>query len=753
MDLSSRSVAIDRAILVVGLALFAALALLASPQKSAAFDEQYHLAAGYAYLRTGDYRLATNHPPLMGMIAGLALLPRHDVNLPLDHAAWQTADRYRFSDVWLWESNDQGPALVVQSRIPIVLVGMLLLLGIYGWARQTVGRWGAWLALALAVLDPNLVANSRVVTTDLGLTCFLFLACWRLWVWLTGGSRANIVLAGLCAGLAMGAKYTGLLFWPVALLVVLVHPRRSEGDGPLQRASGLAAMGLTAYAVLWAIYRFDTSSVTLGSLHMTLPAGAYFQQLLRTFERIVDPAHPHLVYLLDQVSEVGSWYYLPVAAAVKIPLPTWLLVVWGSVVALRSEGLRRLSALWAVPLAFVTLGLTAYLTIGFRHILPIVPFLLVLAGYATRPMQLPHRAGVVAKIVCAGCVAWLVVNTWRIYPHQEAFFNELAGSWTNWSRILVDSNLDWGQDLPALKRVMDEQGIDVVNLAYFGNAVPERYGVRYRPLHSYLRQIDGIELDAYNPYTPEPGWYAISATSLRLGLLEPTTVDLYAYFRDLTPTAHAGYSIYLYQVGYPDAMPVDRPVIAGVPVSALSPAELGVTPGRRTQVKWRRGAEIEVYPLGNGTGPQPSSYSPLEADFAGVLTLEGYEWENRRVAPGDTLHLNFYWRVGDESMPMPAPTRGAPLSFFLHMTGDEASQIVAQYDGWPIALRGLEPGDIIVHPVTVDLPDDLPPGAYTLLAGLYSPQNGARLVVTTPSDGQAGAGDHVLIGQVDVQTD
>jgi len=58
-------------LLVLALFLFLAQLLIASPQKSAAFDEQYHLTAGYSYLRTGDPRLATTHPPLMGLIASL----------------------------------------------------------------------------------------------------------------------------------------------------------------------------------------------------------------------------------------------------------------------------------------------------------------------------------------------------------------------------------------------------------------------------------------------------------------------------------------------------------------------------------------------------------------------------------------------------------------------------------------------------------------------------------------------------------
>ena len=324
-------------------------------------------------------------------------------------------------------------------------------------------------------------------------------------------------------------------------------------------------------------------------------------------------------------------------------------------------------------------------------------------------------------------VVWLVAGTLRIFPHQEAFFNEVAGRWTNWSNILVDSNLDWGQDLPALRQVMEERGIERVNLAYFGKSVPEKYGVRYSPLPGFLRFVEGMELNAYNPYTPEPGWYAISATSLRLGLTLPETVNLYAYFRDLEPEARAGYSIYLYNVTYPPEVEVNREVVVGTPAAQLSAQELGIEPGERTQVKWLSSPEAQIYSFDEAyMVPKDDAFRPAGIDFSGLFTLLGYSQDPVQVEPGQSVNFALYWQVGPEPMEMPAPTRGSPLSVFLHITEEEPWQIASQFDGWPVALRGLEPGDIIVQQATVDLDEQMAPGEYNILAGLYSPQSGAR---------------------------
>ena len=95
------------------------------------------------------------------------------------------------------------------------------------------------------------------------------------------------------------------------------------------------------------------------------------------------------------------------------------------------------------------------------------------------------------------------------------------------------------------------------------------------------------------------------------------------------------------------------------------------------------------------------------------------------------MHLELHWTKGPAPFAMQAPVRGAPISTFVHVTMDVATEIVAQYDGWDIAIRGLEPGDVWIQPVEIALPSDLSPGSYTLSLGLYSPQTGARLPITT----------------------
>jgi hypothetical protein len=729
-------------LLTAALVIFAAQAGASSLVKSAAFDEQYHLAAGYAYLRTGDYRLATNHPPLLGMIASLPL--RDDIALPTDHPAWQAGDRYLFSDVFLWEANNDPQGVLTTARWPITLLGALLIAAIFFAGRQIIGARAGWLALLLATFDPNLIAHSRFVTTDLGLTLFIFLTLWLLWRWLAADGWWNLVAAGLAAGLAMCAKYSGAFVWPLVAAVMVVHPISGRSHAWRRRGLGLLVMAALALLVIWALYRLDVGAVSFLPAWLPIPAAFYFQNFWDAFTRIVGVQDIRLAFFLGETSAEGWWDYFFVALAVKTPLLTLALAAAGVAVMVAQRSWRRLAVVWLPIVFFLLLGATGVLNIGYRHLLPALPFILLLAANAAewRWLAASTRRTVVAGALIA---LWVIAATASIAPHYESFFNALAGRWQNWSNILVDSNLDWGQDLPALRQTMTDLGIERVNLAYFGKAVPEKYGVSYHPLPGFLRFMEGKELNAYNPYTPEPGWYAISATSLRLGAMTPETADLYAVFREREPDARAGYSIYLYHRADDPQDEVVRQVLAGEAVAAHTPTDLGVAPGVRSQVRWRQSSNTAIFPRGDGFVP-PADFRPLEANFDDVFTLIGVS-DGVTAPPGGSAGLTLYWRKGEAAMPMPAPTRGEPISAFIHLVDGDPANKIAQFDGWETALRGLEPGDVIAQSVALDIPAETQPGDYDLLVGLYSPQDWARLPVAT----SASVADFAQAGVLSVQ--
>src|SRR5690606_18878871 len=130
-----------------------------SPHKSASFDEQYHLATGYAYLKTGDFRLSLTHPALVNLLSAVPLLLRDHVHLPLGHPGWAAGDYFSFGQAFLWHEQSDPQSLLEWGRWPIIGLATLLVLTLFLWARQMISPQAGWLALFLAIFDPNLIAN------------------------------------------------------------------------------------------------------------------------------------------------------------------------------------------------------------------------------------------------------------------------------------------------------------------------------------------------------------------------------------------------------------------------------------------------------------------------------------------------------------------------------------------------------------------------------------------------------------------
>jgi 4-amino-4-deoxy-L-arabinose transferase-like glycosyltransferase len=356
------------------LIVFLAQVLLASPANSAALDEEYHFATGYAYLRTGDPRLSTEHPPLVNVWNALPLLLL-DPKLPLDHAAWQNSMTVDFGDAFLWQANpDRAVPIVLISRLPIAMLGVLLGAVIFRWATSLFGVKAGLLALTLFAFDPGLIAQARLSTTDLGLALMVTLAMWRMWKWLESPSWRNVMLVGVFSGAAITTKFTGVMLAPLFLLTLLLYPVKSGHRywrTILVRAGQLVIAGIIALLCVWIVYGLEIKD--------GLPAATYWRGLIKIF---TEYSQGIPTFLFGQVSRTGWWYYFPVAFALKTPLPTLILFVTGFIRIFWRRRARRSAAAWAPPVILMGFVLMSPLAIGYRHILPVLPFVILVGGGA-----------------------------------------------------------------------------------------------------------------------------------------------------------------------------------------------------------------------------------------------------------------------------------------------------------------------------------------------------------------------------------
>ena len=193
-------------------------------------------------------------------------------------------------------------------------------------------------------------------------------------------------------------------------------------------------------------------------------------------------------FLAGSYSNFGWWYYFPIAFLIKTPLALLALFFVGLVSSVRRGRILSLDgeAFLVVPIVlFLGVAMTSTLNIGLRHILPIYPFVIVLAVVAARALadgKAKHGPAICAVLLAAG-----VLEFASVYPNNLAFFNRAVGGPSNGFRYLADSNIDWGQDLKPLKGWMDRNQVAHINLAYFGVADPAL--LRHR-LHLHGRHDD-----------------------------------------------------------------------------------------------------------------------------------------------------------------------------------------------------------------------------------------------------------------------
>jgi hypothetical protein len=175
-------------------------------------------------------------------------------------------------------------------------------------------------------------------------------------------------------------------------------------------------------------------------------------------------------------------------------------------------------------------------SIGLRYILPVYPFIFVLAGGIVVQFK---KIQYLSYIL----IAWYALSSVSIYPDYLAYFNEIVGGPKNGYRYLVDSNLDWGQDLKGLKKFMDKNKIERIYLSYFGTDSPERYGIQYDRLPNYyLKNPESLQ----NIKFPIKGYIAISATNLQGVYLQ--SQNMFQEFAKNEPVEQIGHSIFVYYI-------------------------------------------------------------------------------------------------------------------------------------------------------------------------------------------------------------
>jgi dolichyl-phosphate-mannose-protein mannosyltransferase len=533
-DLSPRA-----AIPFVLLAIFALQSFWFIRTQSLTYDEPAHIIAGVDAWRHGRFEVWNDHPPLGRLWLTLAMM-RLD-----SHYEWrQLPTGYRV------EAMQPGPEEIAARTRPMnTLLGIALGSVLWFASRRLFSAGAANVALALFAFTPSLLAHYSVATTDGIGALFIFLVAFQLVRWRHKPNWMQTILLGLALGGLLLAKFYAppLVFLALALMLTLKPEGLARSPAQWNWKPTLAALAF-ALVVLWAGYFFHVSHLTVGDgkviasfpnrgmktwatksnvhVNMVVPAGEFFEGLR---EVAISNKHGRPAWFFGRIYPTGGIkLYYPAAIVLKWP-PILLALLLASLLM----GVRRvcrapgdLLAMCSFALLFLFFAIQSKYDIGERHILPLYPFVLLIACSFWEPVKERKSALIVLIVVLSLNAA----DALRAAPDYLSYFNILVKPANSW-RYLTDSNLDWGQGLIALRDYEQQHLNDTLRLAYFGSVNPALYGVKALPLA---------------PGDRTAGKIAIGASDLS-GQVLPDS-NSYRWLLNYKPTQMIDRSMFLYDI-------------------------------------------------------------------------------------------------------------------------------------------------------------------------------------------------------------
>ena len=525
-------------------------------QKSITFDETFYLSCALQTVHDG--RLDRE------------LVRKGSAPLPVLVAWWVPsmlaggADR---PDRWQGRVDDPRHAHTAR-RLHATVIGVAMVWFVFGWLLRRRGLLAASVAGGLLAFSPTILAHAAIAGADL---CFVLLTVIALAA-LDGMTRfrttGRIAVAGVACGFAFSAKYSAAFLFPLAGLLLALPIGVVASRGWWQRGRDLLGccgnwsfLMATALVTSWALHGFDlvlaaevdgfrgehvpTWLTAISSWRLPAPLAGMLCQYLHN-------QAGHRAFLLGQVSVSGWWYYFPCVFVFK-STPSELLLggvmvlgglttcwrglsEWNRGAAVASLFWRDRDVTrwvwWSALLLYLALIGNARVQIGQRYLLVLYPLIVMLGidGLAQWGRCRSLRCGL-AMTVLLGLQIW---NGLSIGPHYLAYFAPWVGGPGAGSQLLGDSNLDWGQDLPALRAKLAEKGFQKVALSYFGTADPAAYGVRSRAVN----QLSVTEL---------LGCDCLAVSVNHLSGLYPLEGPL-RVLPDLIPVSRAGFSILLFDL-------------------------------------------------------------------------------------------------------------------------------------------------------------------------------------------------------------
>ncbi|MEX2044460.1 MAG: glycosyltransferase family 39 protein, partial [Opitutus sp.] len=472
------------------------LAVGSKLEASTTSDELVHLTAGVSYWRNHDYRL---HPENGILPQRWAALPAWlaGARFPVleDNEYWRVSDAWVIGHQFFYETGEDHFPRLMAGRAMIALFSVATGALIFAWSWRLFGAAGAFVSLALFTFSPDFLAHGALVTSDVCMAFFFLAAAGAWWRHLHDGRARWWCLSAVTVGLAFVAKYSAVLLILMMAVMAIVRAWAPEPlllgsrsfRTPVKRLAVVTVSalghGVVAAVLIWACYGFR-----FGAFNSNLPPADHFifprvafthhggplgqlvgaataAQLLPDgflygFSYVIETTGARAAFLNGDYSVTGWPTFFLWTFLFKTTVPLLLITALLTCLAVRlvrSPGawrrFYRVTPLVTLFVVYWIFSITSHINIGHRHILPVYPVIFIAAGILGRWLASRRLAAVA---IVAGLLGWHAAEAARVAPYFLGYFNPIAGGPENGWRHLVDSSLDWGQDLPGLRKWLDK---------------------------------------------------------------------------------------------------------------------------------------------------------------------------------------------------------------------------------------------------------------------------------------------------------
>ena len=626
---------IARQVIITLLVIHTCLLVGTASVHSPTLNEPGHLVAGLAHWKFGRFELYRVNPPLVRMVAALPVMAvGYEEDWSGYHDSPGTRPVFNLGEDFVRANGERSFFLFMIARwacIPFSWIGAIVC---YLWARDLWGRPSGVMACTFWCFSPNILGHASLITADIHATALGIAACYTFWRWLKSPTWWQAAITGVVLGSAELAKTTLILFYPLWPLLWIAYRwtdrhRMQVRDWVREAGMLLLRMAIGLY-VLNLGYSFEDSCQPLKDFHFfsTLLtgqdtdeenaagkqqpaaeaaltnrfAGAWYGNLpvpfpgnyvrgidlqQRDFENFRRPS-----YLRGHWQDRGWWYYYLYAVAIKVPVGTLLAgilaIVFRTLEAPARAGIRDELILLVPPLIiFLVVSSKTGFSHHMRYVYPCFPFIFVWISRTawalvclTKTDHAGPQSAFRSTLILPTCVSfgivWSVCSSLWVSPHSLSYFNELAGGPGGGANHLLNSNIDWGQDLLFLREWMNEHADDLhaepFHLAYYGYFDPADVGFSEvlpwpAPASPNRSSSEPENEHVESSLQLRPGYYAISVNLLKgfpwtardglqserlpaqfNPLSERLDDSLLDYFRNRKPCGRAGYSILIFYV-------------------------------------------------------------------------------------------------------------------------------------------------------------------------------------------------------------